>query len=425
MKHIVGFFSFIILSSGVIAGTPPLDPVLTVFQSGLNAPVGVRNAGDGSDRLFVIERSGTIRIIDSNGNTLPTPFLNISSLVDTFFEGGFLGLAFHPNYQANGLFFVYYTNDNNDTTIARYQVSAGDPNVANAGSALVLLTIYQPQGNHNGGDIQFGPDGYLYIGMGDGGGGGDPCNSGQTIDPADLSNQGTCAADSDFTNNGGNPDSRAFLGTMVRIDVDNPGMNVGDACGEAVNYGIPSDNPFTGVGDDACDEIWAYGLRNPYRFSFDRTTGDMFIADVGQGAIEEVDFQPASSSGGENYGWNCREGSQSFAGCAVPDAIDPITEYTHSQGRCSITGGYRYRGVESTWNGTYIYADFCTNEIFYTQLIGGNWTPTDVLIGSSGSISGFGESEQGRLFLTNFNGQVIEITDDNFAKDFIFTNGFE
>lgn len=410
-------------SSSLLAGTLPLDPVLTVHESGFSSPVAVRNAGDGSNRLFVVQQGGLIRTIDASGNTLPMPFLDIDDLTNGGGERGLLGLAFHPNYGSNSLFYVNYTNLAGDTTIAAY-TDNGDPNVPVTGAGTILLTIDQDFSNHNGGDLHFGLDGYLYIGMGDGGDGNDPCNRGQTIDPADLNNTGSCAPGGSF---GGNDDSRALLGALLRIDVDNPGVNTSDACGEGVNYGIPADNPFTGVGDGACDEIYAWGLRNPYRFTVDRQTGDLFIGDVGQGAREEVSFLSATSGGGENFGWRCREGFIATPGisCTAPGAVDPILDYPSTGNRCSVVSGYRYRGPEFTWTGTYLYADYCSGDIYYSVFNGG-WSAFDTLISTFTNVTGFGEDEAGNMYLTNFNGEVVRISDGNFdSVNFIFDDGFE
>ena len=280
-----------------------VEPVIT----GLANPVAITHAGDGSGRLFITLKGGQVIIYDGT-QMLPTPFLDITSLVSSGGEQGLLSVAFHPNYASNGLFFVNYTDTNGDTVIARYSVST-DPNVGDQSSAFILLTITQPFSNHNGGQLQFGPDGYLYIGMGDGGSGGDPQNNAQNL--------------------------LTLLGKMLRIDVDggNP-------------YAIPVDNPFLGD-PTALDEIWASGFRNPWRFSFDRLTGDLFIADVGENRREEVDFQPASSPGGENYGWRLMEGNLCFnppTNCNNGTLTLPILEYDHLLG-CSVTGGHRYRGT--------------------------------------------------------------------------------
>ena len=289
------------------AATPSSDRELVgidvelVFE-GFEQPVQITNAGDGSNRLFVVSRLGTIRVIDA-ATTLASPFLDVGDLIRTGgSEQGLLGLAFHPAYRENGRFFVNYTNGQGNTVIAEYGASPGDPNRARPEAVRVVLTYEQPFRNHNGGMLAFGPDGYLYIGAGDGGSGGDPQGNGQRLS--------------------------TLLGKMLRIDVDS-----GDP------YSIPSDNPF--VNDaSARPEIWAYGLRNPWRYSFDRETGDLYIADVGQNRIEEVSFQPASSSGGENYGWNVTEGSTCFSpstGCDDSGFVLPVAEYDHRDG-CSITG---------------------------------------------------------------------------------------
>ena len=281
-----------------------LEPVI----NGLANPVAITHAGDGSGRLFITEQGGRILIYDGSG-VLPVPFLDVSALLLTSGERGLLSVAFHPNYASNGYFYVNYTNTGGHTVIARYTVS-NDPNLADPASALTVLTIVQPYPNHNGGQLQFGPDGFLYIGMGDGGSGGDPNNYAQ------------------------DPDS--LLGKMLRIAVD------GD-----VPYSVPLDNPF--VSDEQVrDEIWALGLRNPWRFSFDRSTGDLFIGDVGQRDWEEIDYQPVSSTGGENYGWRLMEGNNCFnpsTNCNDGSLTLPVLEYGHDLG-CSVTGGYRYRGKD-------------------------------------------------------------------------------
>jgi glucose/arabinose dehydrogenase len=407
----------IVCSATSVAGTnPPLDPVQTVIASGFSSPVAVRNAGDGSNRLFVVEQAGRIRII-KDGATLPTPFLDIDPITNGSGERGLLGLAFHPNYASNGFFYVYYTDLNNDTVIARYSVS-GNPDVADDTSALKIISIDQDFTNHNGGDIHFSPaDGYLYIGLGDGGDGNDPCNRGQTKAPSEINNVGACAADAAFT---GNDDSRALLGALLRIDVDSPGVNVSDACGEGTNYGIPADNPFSDANED-CGEIYAWGLRNPYRWSFDRDTGDIFLGDVGQFDREEVDFLAATSPGGENYGWVCREGilPNPNVSCTVADAVDPIIDYdrTVPGGQCSVIGGYRYRGADTSWYGTYLYADFCAGEIYWSvETSPNNWTTIDVLFDSFSNVYTFGEDEQGNLYYAS-SSAVIRIDDDHIFDD--------
>jgi len=392
-NHLIIFFWLTIISVNNPATAQLTNPVFTPIGGNFSTPLGVRNAGDGSDRLFVIERAGTIRVIDPSDESTSTLFLDITAKVDTFFEGGLQGLAFHPDFQSNGFFYVNYTADGSGgdsltTVIERYQVSALDPNEADAASAEEIMTIGQPAGNHNGGDIHFGADGFLYIGMGDGG-------------ASSYTSQNT-------TN---------LLGKMLRI---NPSVEAT----VTTPYTIPASNPF--VGTATSDEIWAIGFRNPYRWSFDRDTGDMLIADVGQNSREEINFEAATSVGGLNYGWNCREGLISGPGGCSGTFVDPIFDYTHSGGRCSVTGGYRYRGVEHTWSGSYLYADYCSAEIFVaTEDTPGVWSST-TLVELSGNVSvyGFGESEDGRLFYTS-NNSVVEINDADFNDDIIFADGFE
>lgn len=322
--------------------TAGADTPLTTIRvaNGLSLPVWVGHAPGDAHRLFVLEQSGRIRVI-KDGVLLPTPFLDLDAeeLVRCCGERGLLGLAFHPNYANNGRFFVNYTRMSDAATvIARYVVS-GDPDVA-VFDELALLTVPQPFSNHNGGWIEFGPDGYLYIGMGDGGDHNDPGDRAQ-----DVTNQ--------------------LLGKILRLDVD------GDDFPEdnARNYAIPADNPFVGVDGD--DEIWAYGLRNPWRNSFDPVTGDLYIADVGEDRWEEINVQPSESSGGENYGWRCKEGLHCNpvydCSCDLGAFIDPVHEYSHggTPFRCSITGGEVYRGCAiPDLVGTYFYSDYCSFQIW-------------------------------------------------------------
>ena len=335
---------------------------------GLSSPLGIVSAGD--SRLFIVQQRGTIVIWDGT-RVLPTPFLNVQNLISTGSERGLLGLAFHPHYASNGIFFVYYTAPNGDVTIARYSVSASDPNQANPASGSVILTIpHQQFANHNGGQLQFGPDGYLYAGVGDGGSAGNPTNSAQ--------------------------DLTQLLGKLLRIDVDQP------------PYAIPSTNPFVNRAG-ARGEIWAYGLRNPWRFSFDRATSDLWIADVGQDKYEEVDLQPATSSGGENYGWRLMEGLHCYnpsTNCQSPGLTMPILEYSHSAG-CSITGGYRYRGARfPRLRGFYFYGDYCSGTIWGASQAGDGWT-TRVMLSTSMAISTFGEDANGELYVADITGNAI------------------
>jgi hypothetical protein len=343
--------------------------------------VGIEHAGDGSNRLFLLDQAGRIRIYD--GTTLiTTPFLDISGLVPPpatrGTEEGLLGLAFHPNYSSNGFFYVNYTNTSGNIVVARYQASPPSGNVANPGSGTVLLTIPHPTfANHNGGQIRFGPDGYLYIATGDGGSGGDPSDNGQNLN--------------------------TLLGKILRIDVNG-----------ASPYAIPPTNPF--VNTAGADEIWSYGLRNPWRFTFDRQTGDMFIADVGQGDWEEIDFEPAAT-GGRNYGWRRMEGTHCFipsTNCNTGSLVLPIAEYPHNvEGAflgCSVTGGFRYRGSTLTAHvGTYFFADYCTGRIWGATPNGdGSWSSVE-LLDTNRNISTFGEDSAGNLYVGHHGGELYRI----------------
>lgn len=339
-------------------------------MDGLERPTYLAHAGD--DRLFVVEQPGRIRIID-NGQVLDQPFLDITDLVlSEGNEQGLFSVAFHPNYKTNGQFFVDYTrNKDGATVIARYTVSANDPNVADGQSGVNVLVIQQPEPNHNGGQLQFGPDGYLYVGMGDGGGQGDqhgPIGNGQ--------------------------DLKALLGKLLRINVTN-----------VDTYSIPKDNPFG-------NEIWAYGLRNPWRFSFDRATDDLYIADVGQNDYEEVDFQPASSKGGENYGWRIMEGFHCYGAntCDQSGLVLPIAEYSHDVGGCSITGGYVYRGQKyPAMQGTYFFGDYCSGIIWSLQRgASGQWQMTRQLRPDA-NISSFGEDRGGELYVIDLSGGIYHL----------------
>src|SRR5207249_2030909 len=300
--------------------------------SGLHSPDGVTHAGDGSGRLFILEQTGRI-VIHDGSRVLPSPFLDVSALVSCCGERGLLGLAFHPHYVTNGLFYIDYTNTAGDTVIARYHVSA-DANVADPSSAQILLTIAQPFANHNGGGLAFGRDGFLYIGMGDGGSGGDPMGNGQRLD--------------------------TLLGKILRIDVTG-------ARGSAP-YLVPDDNPFTGGGSDR-PEIWAYGMRNPWRFSFDRANGNLWIGDVGQNRYEEVD-RATDQDGfgrGANFGWNIMEGAHCYPSgnsCDTARYVPPLTEYDHSAGDCAIIGGFVYRGAAiPNLVGGYLFGDECSGTL--------------------------------------------------------------
>jgi glucose/arabinose dehydrogenase len=347
-----------------------LEPVLT----GTADPVFVTHAGDGSGRLFVVERPGTIRVADGGG-LLPQPFLDIRSIVaQDSDEMGLLGLAFHPRYAQNGYFFVAFTGTDQTNTVMRFRVSP-DPNAADPSTSTVILSLPdRAPGFHNGGMLAFGPDGYLYIGTGD---------EGHTA----IGNE--------------NPQNlQSLFGKMLRLDIDG-----------AEPYGIPPDNPFVGRAE-ARPEIWSWGLRNPWRYSFDRATGDLFIADAGQDRFEEVDFQPAASRGGENYGWNRMEGRHCFppeSDCDPAAYVPPIAEYSHDDG-CVIIGGYVYRGTESpALVGAYLYADICSGKIWSLRRApGGDWS-TSLLLEVDLSITSFGEDERGELYVTAFGGAVFHL----------------
>lgn len=352
------------------------------FNTGasFDMPVDLQNAGD--DRLFVVEKAGAIKILNSDGTVNATPFIDIDNIVinpqGTNDERGLLGLAFHPDYATNGFFYVNYINLSGNTQVSRFSVDPGDPDIALPGSELPIIDYIQPFQNHNGGSLAFGPDGFLYIASGDGGSGGDPGNRAQN--------------------------TTLLLGKLLRIDVDNPGGGN--------NYGIPVDNPFFGHPTNA-EEIWAYGLRNPWKFSFDRTADDLWIGDVGQGDVEEINKQPVTADG-LNYGWRCYEGSQPFntTGCPpVGDLTFPEAEYSSSSGsgNCSVTGGYVYRG--SMWpglQGLYFAADVCSGKLF-TVDADGNLVDHG---GYGGTWVSFGENNDKELFVVDIGGDVYRIIDE-------------
>jgi glucose/arabinose dehydrogenase len=357
-------------ATGVTSFPDPANYAWTLAAQGFTQPLDIQNAGDGSNRLFVVERGGTIRIIENN-LPLDTPFLDISKNVRTNgSEQGLLGLAFHPSYVENGRFFINYTDLNGNTVIAAYQVS-GNANQADPTSEAVLLRIAQPYGNHNGGGVAFGPDGFLYIGLGDGGSANDPQNNAQNVE--------------------------TYLGTLLRIDVDGN-----------ETYVVPADNPFVAGG--GLPEIWAYGLRNPWRFSFDTLTGDLYIADVGQNEWEEINFLPAGAPGGTNFGWKFKEGSAIFSQepPASLSVVDPVAEYNHAEG-CSVTGGNVYRGAMSEWDGVYFYADFCLGTVWGLLRVDGAWQ-SQALFDTSALISSFGAAEDGRLYYANYaDGNIYQL----------------
>ncbi|MFA7446263.1 MAG: PQQ-dependent sugar dehydrogenase [Flavobacteriaceae bacterium] len=355
MKKII-LISFLAIGFVSLAQTITLTP----FATGFSDPVEIAHCGD--DRLFVVEQGGAIKVVNSDGSVNAENFLDLSSLISTGSERGLLGLAFHPDYESYGYFFVNYTNTSGNTVIARYKVSNSDPNVADLSSGHIILTINQPFSNHNGGCIKIGPDGHLWISMGDGGSGGDPNNNGQN--------------------------KNSLLGKMLRIAVN----------GDFVPYSIPADNPFAdGVEGEA--EIWAYGLRNAWKFSFDKETHELWIADVGQNAIEEIN-KTSSTEAGLNYGWRCYEGNSPYntSGCEEASTmIFPEAHYNHSSGRCSITGGYVYRGSQySDIYGLYFFADYCSNQI---GVVDENGSLTFLDSYSGNFFSTFGEDASGELYI--------------------------
>jgi len=340
-------------------------------------PIGIYNAGDSSDRLFVVEQSGVIYVFENQKNTTAaTVFLDIRELVDSQgFEEGLLGLAFHPNFEHNGFFYVDYTaSDPRRTVIARYSVLTDDPNRADKASAHVLLEIAQPYSNHNGGQLAFGPDGFLYIALGDGGSAGDPHGNGQN--------------------------RTTLLGKILRIDVDRTSMGL--------NYGIPSDNPFAGNALGFREEIYAYGFRNPWRFSFDFESGWLWAADVGQNSVEEVDIV----NKGANYGWNIMEGDICFnpsSGCNQTGLTLPTWSYNHTLGS-SVTGGFVYRGSEHPeLMGSYIYGDFGSGRIWALRYDGANAPVNTELLDSNLSIPSFGVDEQNELYICDYDGGIYKL----------------
>ncbi|HEY8258985.1 MAG TPA: PQQ-dependent sugar dehydrogenase [Gemmatimonadales bacterium] len=362
--------------------TPPPPPdgpdVVQLVQvaSGLNMPLYLTAPPGDAERLFIVEQGGTIRIV-KNGSLLPDPFLDISNLISSGGERGLLGLAFDPDYATNGRFAVHYTDLAGNTRVSTFLRSAANPDLADPASEQLVIAAEQPFPNHNGGQLLFGPDGYLYLGLGDGGSGGDPQGRGQDL--TDL------------------------LGSILRLDVRT-----------ATPYTIPADNPYAGR-TDVRPEIWSYGLRNPWRFSFDRATGDLYIGDVGQNAWEEVDISPASDGAGKalNFGWNIMEGKHCYPGgsCDQAGLTLPVLEYDHGQG-CSITGGYVYRGAAiPAIQGQYFYGDYCGGWVRSIRVEGGavvesfQWPA----LSPGGAITSFGEDAAGELYVTSAGGLVFRI----------------
>ena len=342
---------------------------LEEFATGFTAPVEITHAND--SRMFVVQQNGIIKIIQPNGSVNSANFLDISSKITYGGERGLLGLAFHPQYSTNGYFFVYYNDTSGNITVARYTRSS-NPDVADAATEKIILNQPKPFDNHNGGSIHFAPDGYLWIVTGDGGSGGDPNNNGQN--------------------------KNSLLGKLLRLDINSTGP-----------YNIPADNPF--VGTDGADEVWAYGLRNAWKFNFDTVSGNVMIADVGQGNIEEINRMPITQSG-INYGWRCYEGNNAYntSGCAAQSTMTfPVAAYNHSGGRCSITGGYVYRGLQyPALQGKYIFADYCSTQI---GILNNDDSITWSAAFSGNNFSTFGINNQNELFVAAVNnGKIFKVT---------------
>jgi glucose/arabinose dehydrogenase len=357
-----------------VSGTPALAAVR--FASGFSSPLDLKAPPGDRARVFVVEQGGRIRVV-RDGAVVATPFLDIASRISSGGERGLLGLAFHPRYSENGRFFVNYTDQSGDTHIAEFRAPAGS-DVADAASERPLLLVAQPFANHNGGGLAFGPDGKLYIGLGDGGSAGDPFGNGQNL--------------------------ATPLGKMLRVDVD-----------AGAPFGVPADNPFLGT-PGAFPAIWAYGLRNPWRFAFDSSTGALFIADVGQSQVEEVDVSPGGGRGGQNYGWNVWEGSRCYStstGCPREGFTFPVLEYGHDEG-CSITGGVVYRGCRMPgYAGTYFYGDYCSAFVRSFRFENGavvdprDWT--SALGAGLDSITSFGVDGDGEVYIVDQDGEIYKV----------------
>jgi len=343
------------------------------------APTQVTNAGDGTKRLFIVERRGTIRVI-KGGILQPGFFLDIRSRVEDGGERGLLGVAFHPRFETNRRLFVFYTRNGGDVVVSRFTANAAGTRVDADTARPLLLIEHSAASNHNGGAMAFGPNGYLYIGVGDGGGSGDPENDARSK-------------------------TRNFLGKILRIDVN------GSGAGTFGRYAVPRSNPFYGA-TPGRGEIWAYGLRNPWRISFDRGTRRLYIADVGQGRIEEIDREPSGFAGGRDYGWNVMEGTSCYDPSRCPLAGDtlPVAEYGHVGGNCAITGGHVYRGMQyPKLAGLYVFADFCSGRIWTLPALGGT---ADIVerADTTAQITSFGETESGELYVVTIDGRLYKVT---------------
>jgi len=400
-----------------------LEPVPGI--SGLSAPLGLNHAGDGSGRIFIVEQGGTVRVVTGDGTLLAEPFVDLGDRVVSGGEQGLLDIAFHPQFATNGLFYLHYSAGSTrpsdtavgDTIVAEF-VDNGDPAAPVATPQRIILTVAQDFSNHNGGQMRFGPDGYLYLGLGDGGSGNDPCDRAQTLDPDDIVTSGGCGGDR----------SVALLGKMLRVDVDNTtpaGSNnlcAAESDGSA-NYAVPGTNPFAGQ-ENRCGEVLLYGLRNPWRWSFDRQTQDLWIGDVGQNTWEEVDLLEGALVSGEDLGWKICEASWASGSTTMPcpnaGSVLPVLEYRRNDGNCSVTGGYRYRGPINSLRGRYIYGDFCSGRIWFADNASGAWQ-AELFTSGFFSLRSFGEDEQGNVYVIA-GGGLFRFEGDT---EIIFADGFE
>lgn len=416
MKTTLSRWSCVTLLAVALPVTLPSCVTTTRVASGLSLPVFVTAPQGANSRVFIVEKGGLLKTLDLTNGQVGT-FLDIRSLVRSGGEEGFLGLAFHPDYATNRRFYVYYTQKytqeaDRRLVLKEFQASAANPNLADPTTERLLLRIVDPQDNHNGGWIGFGPDGFLYVAIGDGGNGNDE-------GPGHTAGTGNAQ---DTTDN--------LLGKILRI---NPDPMIDDFPQDSEkNYGIPAGNPFVGVAGD--DEIWAYGLRNPWRCGFDRETGDLWIGDVGQNQREEIDFLPANSAGGQNFGWRLREGkiqTPTVGGPPPVGNVEPIYDYTRGtgafQGNC-VTGGYVYRGPIISLRGTYFFGDFATKRIWslkrngtgYTELT--DWTTKLApSTGSIGSVSAFGEDAVGNLYIVDYDGEVYRVVEQAFGLSLTYS----
>jgi glucose/arabinose dehydrogenase len=434
----LGWIAGLLLFTTSALAQLPADIELNVIVdtgAGLSSPVAVRSPNDGSGRLFVVEQGGTIKVFDRSGNALSSSYLTLS--VTCCGEQGLLGLAFDPDFASNGTFYITYTAPSTDPELGaqpdqvlrRYVATNSAANVF-AGSSQVVLRVPDLYTNHNGGNILFGGDNDLYWGMGDGGSGGDPNGFAQCLwkktDDATPANCGTV------------PNGRVayyLLGKIMRLDVRHTTASAsanmcGASSGQPAQYAIPSDNPYATTANH-CAEIWDYGLRNPFRYSFDRQTHDLIIGDVGQNLYEEVDYEAYGSGGGRNYGWRLCEGrhyySPSGSGTTCPtttSTVAPVIEAAHSLGFCALIGGYVYRGPSQSLRGTYFYSDNCSGDIYYAVPGGSAWDGGNGAITATGlnggSVSSFGEDADGNLYVVDLNGRILQL-----GTDTIFVDGFD